>query len=226
MSPEEIDQLRTLARIGLLAFTIVSVALPIIFAAFSHGRWKETDLGRSIMFRDLLLATILIFAAASVYVRTPTLTLTAAVVLYWVGAIVTADRIRIMVSAYTNRQWPYQPPEGRTVSDKKPRPVLILMSTLVGVDVVLGGAALRDFIDDKVVGLLLLILAGVKVGLGFYLQGKVVPFSDVAAFVPDDDRSALRAGPAAPVADDEPVRVVLDVSHGGNIPEISHGGNL
>lgn len=225
MTPDEIEQMRQLARAGLIAFAIASVALPIVFAALSHGRWSKTELGRSIMFRDLMLAAILVFATASIFIHTPNLTLYAAVVLYWVGAIITFDRIRIMVNAYTNQQWPYPQPEGRTVSDKKPRPVLILMSFLVGVDVILGGAALRDFIDDKVVGLLLLILAGVKVGMGFYLQGQVVPFSDVAAFVPEDDRTALRAGPASPIPDDEPVRVIADVSHGGNIPEVSHGGN-
>lgn len=218
MTPEELDDLVAFAMVGLIAFTITSTALPIAFGFLSHGRWKETDLGRSIMFRDWLLATILIFTLVGIVFRNRMLLLFASVVLYWIGTFVTLDRLLIMFRAYTDRSWPwYSEKEIYVTPDKKPQPVLIVMSILVAADVILGGAAISDYLSSELVGLLLLIVAGIKVGIAFYLRGQVVPVQDVAAFVPDHNRALLVAGPAAPVPNDTEVKVTEVVT-----PEVSH----
>ena len=82
LTPEEIDSLMAFAMVGLIAFTIASTALPTAFTILSHGKWKETDLGRSIMWRDWLLATMCIVTLLGTLLRTRLLLLFAAVVLY------------------------------------------------------------------------------------------------------------------------------------------------
>lgn len=218
LTPEEIEHLHAFAAVGLIAFTIASTALPIVFAFLSHGKWKETDLGRSIMFRDLLLASLLIFTTLGLFLRLRMLLLFAAVVLYWIGTFITIDRILIMLRAYTNRSWPwYSEKEIYVMPDKKPQPVLVVMSILVTADVILGGAALSDYLSPQLIGLMLLIVAGLKVGIAFYLRGQVVPVQDVAAFVPSDNRSMLVAGPAAAVPNDAEVRVTEVVETPENV---------
>lgn len=78
-----------------------------------------------------------------------------------------------------------------------PRPVLIMNSVLAGLTFVGGGAALADVIPAKALGLGLLVLGGIQIGWGTYVQGQVVPLPLVAAHR-DADTQALVAGPAAP----------------------------
>ena len=218
LTSEEIDDLVAFAMVGLIAFTIASTALPVAFTILSHGKWKETDLGRSIMWRDWLLAALLIVTLLGAVFRARLLLLFAAVVLYWIGTFITIDRLLIMLRAYANRSWPwYSEREIYVTPDKKPQPVLVVMSILVSADVILGGAAISDYLSPQLIGLLLLVIGGIKVGIGFYLRGQVVPLQDVAAFVPSDDRRALVSGPAAPLPNDIEVKVTEVVE-----PEVSH----
>lgn len=92
-------------------------------------------------------------------------------------------------------------PETRT----KPQPVLVLMSFLVALDVIVSGAALSDILSPKVVGLMLLVMAAIKVGTAYYLRGQVVPLADVGAYL--TERNRMVAGPASTVPDDHPVQV-------------------
>ena len=82
-----------------------------------------------------------------------------------------------------------------TTPRTKPRPVLLVMATLAGLDVLTGGAALGDVIGLKAAGLLILLLAAIKAGMAFFLQGQVVPVADTAAYL--NDERQLVAGPAA-----------------------------
>lgn len=201
-----------LAIIGLVAFTVTSIALPIMFAIFSHGRWKETELGRSIMFRDIVLSVLLVFTAVGLLGLPRRIMLIVGIVFYWLGTFITIDRMVLMIRAYTNETWPFNHRREKVMPDKKPRPVLLAMSVVVGVDTILGGVALTSFVSKDLIALLVLISAGFKVGVAYYLQGRVVPFEDVAAYVPDRDRQSLIAGPASNIDPDRMVRVTA--SHG------------
>jgi len=61
------------------------------------------------------------------------------------------------------------------------KPIVILQSVLAGVTALLGGAALADFVDVRVIGLANLVMAAVTVGLGVYLSGSNVPAPTVLA---------------------------------------------
>lgn len=76
------------------------------------------------------------------------------------------------------------------------RPVLIAFSILAGLDVILGGVALIEIVDPKIVGAATLLQAGFAVGLSYYVQGRVAPWSSVAAQERSD--GTIVAGPAAP----------------------------
>lgn len=68
-----------------------------------------------------------------------------------------------------------------------PRPVLLALSALAGVDVVIAGAAFQDVIGETAAGLALLVMAAVKVGVAFYLQGQVVPLKNTVAYARHGD---------------------------------------
>lgn len=74
------------------------------------------------------------------------------------------------------------------------KPVLIVLSVLTGLNVVIGGLGALEVVPAKVVGLIALGAAAVSAGVGFYLQGVVVPLSAVAARVTGDGK--LVSGPA------------------------------
>jgi hypothetical protein len=78
----------------------------------------------------------------------------------------------------------------------QPKPVVVVFSILAGAQVILGGAALGEVVPAKWIGLAALVVAGVQVGMTFYVQGKVTPYENVAARVTPD--GSLIAGPAAP----------------------------
>jgi len=77
------------------------------------------------------------------------------------------------------------------------KPVLIVLSFLTGLNVINGGLATLDIVPAKVVGLLALGTAAVSAGIGFYLQGVVVPKDAVAARVTGDGH--LVAGDATSI---------------------------
>lgn len=106
------------------------------------------------------------------------------------------------------------------MSNDTPQPVLIMNSVLAGLGVILAGAALLDYLPLKLVGLLVLVHAGVTLGWGTYVKGRVFPNERVAvvALPPrevDGVRlpAALVTGPAlgddkaSPLVTGEPVDV-------------------
>lgn len=74
------------------------------------------------------------------------------------------------------------------------KPVLVVLSFLTAMNVINGGLAALDVLPVKTVGLLALATAAVSAGVGFYLQGRVVPAEAVAARVTGDGK--LVSGPA------------------------------
>lgn len=89
----------------------------------------------------------------------------------------------------------------------KPRPVLIMNGVLAGLGVVLGGAALGDYLDLKLVGLLLLIHSGASVTWALITQQSVTPNPLVTAFRPDPDSLASVAGDGSQILTGRPVDV-------------------
>ena len=76
----------------------------------------------------------------------------------------------------------------------KSRPVVLVMSILVGYQTLVGGAALADYIGLQLAGLLILIGAAVQTGMQFYVQSQVVPVKDVVEYATGS--GAVLAGPA------------------------------
>lgn len=74
------------------------------------------------------------------------------------------------------------------------KPVLVVLSVLVSLNVINGGLGALEVVPAKVVGLLALGTAAVSAGIMFYLQGVVVPLDAVAARVTGDGQ--MVAGPA------------------------------
>lgn len=82
-----------------------------------------------------------------------------------------------------------------------PKPVLIAMSILAGADVLTAGSAFSNLIGLDTAAFIILILAAIKVGMAFYLQGQVTPFSNVVAYQPDTTKPTILAGGAAAYGD-------------------------
>lgn len=93
----------------------------------------------------------------------------------------------------------------------KPNPVLIMAAIIAALQVILGGSALADFIDPKLIGLFNLILAAVTVGYGVVTRGQVTPWVDVAAKATPN--GGIVAGPAANQTTGTPV-VITDTLTG------------
>jgi hypothetical protein len=66
---------------------------------------------------------------------------------------------------------------------------------IAGLQVILGGSALADFIDPKLIGLFTLILAAITVTYGVITRGQVTPWVDVVAKA--TSAGNVVAGPAA-----------------------------
>lgn len=88
----------------------------------------------------------------------------------------------------------------------KSRPVLIIFSTLAGLQVLTAGAALSDVIGPHLFGLFALAVAAVQVGMTFYVQNQTVALQDVAAYNSGGALGVV-AGPAADPANGVPVQV-------------------
>jgi hypothetical protein len=102
-----------------------------------------------------------------------------------------------------------------------PRPVLIMNSVMAGLGLILGGAAIANYLDVELVGLLLLIHSGVAVALSTYVQGLVTPNQNVGANLAEiDGVPVMVAGPATKaIADGRPVDVTLADDPGWLPPE-------
>lgn len=87
----------------------------------------------------------------------------------------------------------------------KREPLLVWSSTLVGLQILTGGAALGDLIGLQLAGFFVLVVAALQGGTQFYVRGQVTPSADVAVERQSD--GALVAGPASPLADGQPVAV-------------------
>lgn len=104
---------------------------------------------------------------------------------------------------------PGQPESGSS----RPRPVLIMTSTLAGASVFVSGTAFIDVVPRWVSGLAGLTVAALTVGWGVYTQGVVTPNDAVAAR--RTPQGTLVAGPAATTAaEGAPVHV----SGSGSVP--------
>lgn len=89
----------------------------------------------------------------------------------------------------------------------KPQPVLLAFSVLAGLTTLASGLAALGY-DQKVIGLIGLVIAVITQSLGFYVRGLVVPFSDTAAYV--NDFGAVIAGPASTIQNGTYVTVSTD----------------
>jgi hypothetical protein len=60
-------------------------------------------------------------------------------------------------------------------------PLLIWSSTLVGLQILTGGAALGDLIGLRLAGFFILVVAAMQGGTSFYIRGQVTPSNTVVA---------------------------------------------
>lgn len=61
---------------------------------------------------------------------------------------------------------------------RRPRPVLYINSALIGLQVLVAGAAFSDALGDDKAGLAILAVAALQAALTFYQQNVVTPLSD------------------------------------------------
>jgi hypothetical protein len=104
-----------------------------------------------------------------------------------------------------------------TATPSQSRPVLVMLSILTGLNVVNGGLAALDVLPVKTVGLIALGTAAVSAGIGFYLQGVVVPLDAVAARVTGDGK--VVSGPADQTI---PTGREVEVTRTGDSPYGNH----
>lgn len=74
-------------------------------------------------------------------------------------------------------------------------PLLIWSSTLVGLQILTGGAALGDLIGLQLAGFCILVVAALQGGTSFYIRGQVTPSDAVVAQTTKD--GDVVAGPAS-----------------------------
>jgi len=96
----------------------------------------------------------------------------------------------------------------------KAKPVLMMAAVIGALQVVLGGAALADFVSDEVIGIVQLVIAAIAIGYGIYTQGVVTPWQDVVAKATPS--GMVVAGPASSSATGSEVTVVPP--SGGAVP--------
>jgi hypothetical protein len=82
------------------------------------------------------------------------------------------------------------------MSSSIPRPVLVVFSVLAGMQAAYGMLLAADLLPVKVVAALGIVTGAAQAGLAKYVEGKVTPWSTVAAQRRPD--GTLVAGPAAP----------------------------
>ena len=82
------------------------------------------------------------------------------------------------------------------MNNSKARPVLVVAAVLAALQILTAGAAFADFVGKDVTALIILGIAAIQGGMGFYTQSKTVPYEDAAAYVNSD--GAVVAGPASP----------------------------
>jgi uncharacterized membrane protein len=75
-----------------------------------------------------------------------------------------------------------------------PRPVLLVLAILAAVKVFVGAASVAELVGPPWIGVIIAGLAAVDIGVGFYLQNRVVPLQSTLAYVHADE---IRAGGAA-----------------------------
>lgn len=198
----DLMDLYLVALVLLASFAVSTTFFTVAYIFRSRGRWTQTSVGRILVWLGTILAFMLWLTLwGQFHPHFPRVMLGASIVGYGIGTMLMWElTIQMWIaskSTYRRR---------RTVeSYTKPQPILKWMSILVGVDTIAGGAALSNFLAPDMIGLILLILAGSKVGLAFYLRGQVVPFADVGAY--RNEHAEMVAGPASPVRNETPVAV-------------------
>ena len=79
------------------------------------------------------------------------------------------------------------------------KPILLTLSVIAGLHVLLGGAALADFVDVKLIGLVALVVAAFEGGLAVYLSGSNISAPQVVATQLQPGAPVV-AGPASAVS--------------------------
>lgn len=67
-------------------------------------------------------------------------------------------------------------------SETVPRPVLLTLAILAGLNVVASASVVADLVGPTVTGVVLAVLAGVDVAVGVWLQRQVVPLKSTIAY--------------------------------------------
>jgi hypothetical protein len=92
-------------------------------------------------------------------------------------------------------------------------PLLIWSSTLVGLQILTGGAALGDLIGLHLAAFFILVVAALQGGTSFYIRGQLTPSAAVVAQTTKEgdvvagEAAATASGPAVTVG--QPVDVAL-----------------
>ena len=84
-----------------------------------------------------------------------------------------------------------------SVPDKKPQPVLVVMSTMTAITAIVGALTLAGAFNEQTMGVIAIVVAGINQGVAYYLRGQVVPLVDVGSYV-NAERQVV-AGPASTV---------------------------
>ena len=72
--------------------------------------------------------------------------------------------------------------------------LIITLSVYTGLGVILGGAALAEWIDVRIIGLLTLLVVGSRAGIDFYIANTTTPSAPVVA-TQEKAGAPLIAGP-------------------------------
>lgn len=214
-------------HISVAAATYVWMACTVFVVWYSQYNWRETEMGRHLMrFTGIvglaygLTALFAWMAELGITAISPVVQLLITVGVFIGTAILVTERL--LVTYEIQRDWelavrkagrelvPTSHLEASMDTYTKPQPILKWMAALAGLDVILGGSALANFLPPDLIGFLLLLMSGIKVAVAFYLRGQVVPLQDVGAYITSTGRMA--AGPAAAAVDGTTVSVQRDMS--------------
>lgn len=220
MTRGQLDEM--LWHLAVATATLIFIVCAVFVVWYSQYDWRETELGRHWMHMTGVIGATYGLTAGFAWMDElgwrplgPTGRLLVTNVVFITTAVLIVQRL--LLSYETQKEWeravrkaqrelsPMMSAEEVMMGHTKPQPILKWMALLAGIDVVVGGSALANFIPVDVIGFIALLLAGAKVAVAFYLRGQVVPLQDVGAYVTVTGRMA--AGPAANAPDGTTVEV-------------------
>lgn len=80
------------------------------------------------------------------------------------------------------------------VPASKPQPVLLLMSAMTAITAIVGAFTIAETFNERTMGIVVVVVAGINQGVAYYLRGQVVPLTDVVSYA-NKDRQIV-SGPA------------------------------